>query len=112
METLIDHPSAAAIRQWNPPRPARVAVAGLFFMNGVLFASWVSRIPAVQGALGLSHQSLGLVLLGVALGALVAMPLAGWYVSRVGSHRVTQVTAVAYLATLPWLALAPSAGWL
>lgn len=112
METLVDHPSSAAVRLWHPPRTARFAVAGLFFMNGVLFASWVSRIPAVQAALGLNHQALGLVLLGVALGALVAMPLAGWYVSRVGSHRVTQFTAVAYLATLPWLALAPSAGWL
>ncbi len=84
-------------------------MALLFFINGALFASWVSRVPAIQAERGLSHGALGCALLGVALGALVAMPLAGWGTTRFGSRRVSQVTAVAYCATLPWLAIAPNA---
>lgn len=96
----------------SPPAPlpvaARRAVLLLFFINGGLFASWVSRIPALQVKLGLSHGTLGLALLGMATGALISMPLAGWCSSRFGSHRVCQLSAVLYSAALPLLALAPN----
>jgi predicted MFS family arabinose efflux permease len=92
-----------------PPRAARQAVTVLFFMNGALFASWVSRIPALQVKLGLSHGTLGLALLGMATGALISMPLAGRFSSRHGSHRVCQVSAALYCLALPLLALAPNA---
>lgn len=94
------------------PKAARAAVALCFFLNGVLFASWVARIPAIQSTLGLNHATLGLVLFAVALGALFAMPLAGWGSARFGSHRVTQWVAAAYCLTLPFLALASNAGLL
>ncbi len=89
-----------------PPRAARLSVAALFFLNGALFATWVSRIPAVQSKLGLNHGMLGLALLCIALGALAAMPTAGWCVSRFGSHRVTQFTAALFCAALPLPVLA------
>ncbi len=92
-----------------PPRAARQAVTVLFFMNGALFASWVSRIPALQAKLGLSHGTLGLALLGMATGALISMPLAGAFSSRHGSHRVCQISSVLYCLALPLLALAPNA---
>jgi MFS family permease len=84
----------------------------LFFLNGILFATWVSRIPFIQADRGLSHGSLGLALLAMALGALIAMPLAGWTSARFGSHRVTQLCAALYCGALPVLALAPTASLL
>jgi MFS family permease len=111
MEILTaDLPSPAQPTQ--PPVAARVAVGLIFFGNGVLNASWVSRIPAVQSGLTLSHETLGLVLFGLALGALVAMPLAGWATSRFGSRRVCQFMAVLSCASLPLAAIAPGAGTL
>lgn len=110
METLVVSPAASPNYGCPaPPTAARMAVALLFFMNGALFASWVARIPAIQTRLGLSHAMLGFALLGLALGALVAMPLAGWAATRHGSRLVNCIAAVAYCATLPWLALAPNA---
>ncbi|MES2571609.1 MAG: MFS transporter [Verrucomicrobiota bacterium] len=99
--------SNAAVRSAAPREAttARLSVATLFFINGVLFASWVSRIPAVQSERGLNHAQLGLGLLVMALGALAAMPTAGWFSSRFGSRRVTQVTALACCASLPLLAI-------
>jgi MFS family permease len=76
------------------PGAARVAVSAIFFINGFAFASWVPHIPTVQSRLALSTSLLGLALLGVAAGALVAMPLTGALVSRWGSRFVTLVSAL------------------
>jgi MFS family permease len=108
IDTAIDSRIVSSAN-WPKPSAARVAVALCFFLNGMLFASWVSRIPAVQTALGLNHAMLGLALFGVALGALFAMPLAGWGISRFGSRRTTQVIAAAYCVAMPFLALASNA---
>jgi MFS family permease len=88
------------------PRPARVAVAMLFFLNGMIFASWATRIPAVQARLALSPGELGLALLGTAAGALAAMNVSGYLAARCGSRTVTTVAALALYAMLPLLALA------
>lgn len=90
------------------PRVARVAVATMFFVNGAVLANWVPRIPVVQQKLGLSPGALGVALLGMAIGAVLAMPVTGWLVARVGSRPVTTVAAVAYCAALPLPAVAPT----
>lgn len=90
-----------------PLRAARLAVAAVFFLNGVLVASWVLHIPTVKARLGLSEGVLGLALLSVAVGALLAMPPAGWLAGRWGSSRVTRLFTFLYLLTLPVPVLAP-----
>lgn len=77
-------------------------------MNGAILATWVSRIPAVKRDLGLSDGQLGLALLGMAVGALIAFPLTGVLTSRFGSRSVTLGAGALYCVTLPLLALAPS----
>ncbi len=86
-------------------RRARLAVAAVFFINGVALGSWFVRIPAVQQGLSLGEGLLGLALLGAAVGALVSMPLAGALISRFGSRRVVGATALLLLSVvLPALA--------
>ena len=48
----------------HPPSrlAARIAISAVFFFNGMGFASWVTRIPAVRHALGLSEGQLGAAL--------------------------------------------------
>lgn len=87
---------------------ARLAVLGIFFLSGFGFASWAVRIPAVQEKLDLGEGLLGVALLGMSVGSLVSMPLAGWLVSRLGSRPVVGATALAYSLALPLLAVAPS----
>lgn len=91
------------------PRTARLAVVGMFFANGTVFGNWIARIPDVQEGLGIGEGVLGLALLGAAVGALAAMPAAGWLVSRLGSRPVTAVSAVVFCSFLPLLAFAPNA---
>ena len=66
-------------------RRATNAVYAVFILNGFAFASWASRIPQVRDGLELNPQQLGLVLLAIAIGSLVSMPLAGVVISRLGA---------------------------
>jgi MFS family permease len=66
---------------------ARVAVALVFALNGVVFASWVSRLPAVRDALDLSTSQLGLLLLTLAVGSILGLPASGPLVARFGPAR-------------------------
>ncbi len=90
------------------PTAARWAVSATFFINGAVFASWVPHIPEVKLRLGLSDGALGVALLAVALGAIVAMPLSGWLSSRWGSRRVTRLAAAGFCFVLPWPLYAPN----
>lgn len=87
---------------------ARAAVLGTFFLNGFAFATWASRIPSVREALGLGAGRLGLMLLAVSVGALLALPSAGAAVQRVGAARVVIVGVLVEAAGL--LLLASGAG--
>jgi MFS family permease len=64
---------------------ARTAVAVAFMFNGLAFASWVSRAPAVRDTLGLSSAQLGLLLLCVSGGSIAGLPLSGPIVHRIGT---------------------------
>jgi MFS family permease len=91
---------------------ARAGVAAVFGLNGFGYGSWVPRIAEIQDKLDLSAGQLGLALFMAAVGALLAMPLAGAAAHRHGSRAATAVTVVAYGLSLPGLALAPGAFWL
>jgi fucose permease len=92
-------PTTAAEASSTPAlRRATLAVYVVFFLSGFAFASWASRIPQVRDALELSPRALGLVLLAVAAGSVVSMPLAGVVVTRLGTARTIAVTAVAAAA--------------
>lgn len=68
-------------------RRARTGVAVVFALNGAAFATWVSRIPAAREELGLTPGQLGSVLLFVSVGAVLALPSAGWLTWHVGAAR-------------------------
>jgi MFS family permease len=88
-------------------RPRR-AVSILFFVNGAVLASWLPHIPAVKTRLTSGDGQLGLVLLAMAAGAVVALPAAGWLVVRLGSRVVTSVAALAFCLAMPLPVLSPS----
>ncbi len=86
---------------------ARWAVAAIFFVNGFVVGAWAAQIPLVEERLRISHSTLGVALFVLALGTLLAMPLAGPIISRYGSATVLRVAAPALFLILPLLLLAP-----
>lgn len=92
------------MRSTPPPiKLAHRAVGVMFCVNGILYASWVSRIPAARDALAIGEKKLGLVLLGAAVGALLAFRVAGRLIARFSSRTVTWVAASVLCFALPLL---------
>ncbi len=80
-----------------------------FVANGLGGPSFLARLPERQSDLGLSDATLGLTLVGMALGAMAASPVAGGLVSRLGSRPVLVVAAGGLGAGLWTVGAAPNA---
>ena len=89
------------------PGSARGAVSLCFLLNGAVIASWLPHIPDLKRRLELDDGGLGLLLLSMAAGAIVALPLAGWLVARLGSRAVTGASAAALSAAVVLPVLTP-----
>ncbi len=87
-------------------RIARIAVSSFFFLAGLCFSSWASRIPNIQQKLHLSNAALGGVLLGLPAGLLTSLPIAGWLVAKFSSKPVVITAALLYACILPLLGFA------
>ncbi|GAC1525729.1 MAG: MFS transporter [Sediminibacterium sp.] len=83
----------------------RWAVAAFFFMAGLSFASWASRIPDIKLKLQLNDAGLGGVLFALPVGLMTGLPLSGWSVSKWGSKRMVTIAAIGYPLTLVLLGL-------
>jgi len=64
---------------------ARNAVALSFALNGLVFASLVSRLPDLRERLELSNGGLGTLLLAISCGSLLALPSTGRVIERIGA---------------------------
>ncbi len=79
---------------------ARTAVAVVFTANGLAFASFIARTPAVRDALGLSTGQLGLLLLCLSGGSISGLPLSGPIVHRLGPARAVLAGSLSCTAGL------------
>jgi MFS family permease len=80
---------------------AKIAVAVVFLVCGLSFASWAARVPAIRDALGLTPGRVGLLLLSVSVGTALALPFSGLVVDRLGPARTVAIsTAVGALGLL------------
>ncbi|MDQ6762252.1 MAG: MFS transporter [Bacteroidota bacterium] len=86
----------------------RIATSVFFFIAGLTFATWASRIPDIQHKLQLSDAGLGGVLFALPVGLMVSLPISGWMVSRYGSRRMVIAAALLYPMILLLLAMAGS----
>ncbi len=88
--------------------PDRLAVSGLFFLNGFIAGSWSPKIPEFAHRLGIQESLLGWLLVAFGVGAMVAMPITGLGISRLGSRRMALWPAVLACWMLLALTLSPA----
>jgi len=86
-------------------RKSRLAINCFFFVNGFLYANWVARLPKYQELYSMDNGTTGLVLLGIATGALIAMPFTGWLIFKNGSNRITAISGILMCIVLPFTAI-------
>ncbi len=78
-------------------RRARFGVFGIFFVVGLGMAAWLVSIPSVQQRTGVSHATLGLLLLVLGAGGVIGMQIAGYAIARWGSKIVTAAALGLYV---------------
>jgi MFS family permease len=79
----------------------RFSIGVLFLLCGLNFATWATRIPDFKYLLHLSDAALGTVLMGLPLGSLVSLPLAGWLISKFNSRMICIVAVFLYMLIIP-----------
>ncbi|MEO4000910.1 MFS transporter [Mesorhizobium sp. CAU 1732] len=87
-------------------RRGRWAVAAMFFANGFIIGSWAPQIPVLLTRLDIRETTLGFLILVFGIGALCAMPWAGFLMSRHGSQKVLRGFAILSSVALLSVALA------
>lgn len=92
---------------YNFPRTTlRIAVGVMFFMAGICFASWASRIATIQQNLNLSDAGLGGVLFALPVGLMCSLPFSGWVITRIGSRKLLVAALIVYSLALVSLGMA------
>ncbi|MER5516570.1 MFS transporter [Streptomyces sp. NPDC002763] len=81
-------------------RAARVATFVYFSLCGTLMGTWVVNIPAVEERVGISHATLGGLLVLLGLGAFIGMQVAGRLTDSLGARIVVPATGVLCSAAL------------
>lgn len=99
---------AGASRQAVRARNGDLAV---FAVNGLLFASWMARLPDVKQLLGLTPGQLGLLLLSLSAGAVIGLPAAGRVAHRLGAARTVRLGATVAITGMVLAAVAIGLGW-
>ncbi|NDL65257.1 MFS transporter [Acerihabitans arboris] len=96
--TTVDTPQHAAL-------PVRIATRIVFFIAGFGMSAWAPLVPFAKLRLDIGDASLGLLLLCLGIGSLMAMPLAAPLAARLGCKRLIIGAGVLLCLALPALAL-------
>ncbi|MVO87392.1 MFS transporter [Streptomyces sp. p1417] len=93
-------------------RRARIVIAVIFCVHGSVAGSFATRVPWIQDHADVSAGMLGLALAFPAIGASVAMPLAGWFSHRFGARAALRGLLAMWTLALVLPSLAPNLGTL
>ncbi|MBV7476066.1 MFS transporter [Pseudomonas sp. PDM31] len=96
----------------NAPSPVLIPAANhsermstriAFLIAGLLMSAWAPLVPLVKARAGLDDGGLGLLLLGLGGGSIVAMPFAGYLTAHYGCRPVVIWSTIILCAVLPLL---------
>jgi MFS family permease len=91
-----------------PGRLEQFSTRIAFFIAGFSLAAWAPLVPYAKARIGLDDGTLGLLLLCLGVGSIIAMPLAGALAARFGCRSVLIASTVLVCLCLPLLATVSS----
>ena len=101
---LVSHFRYAAVSA-TPGAREQTATRVMFFAAGFATAAWAALVPFAKGNTGVDDGALGLLLLCLGGGALVAMPASGVLTTRFGCRAVLAAAALVFCSVLPLLSV-------
>lgn len=93
-----------SLAQVVPGRLEQMSTRIAFFIAGFGIAAWAPLVPYAKARAGLDEGTLGLLLLSLGVGSILAMPLAGVLATRFGCRRVLSGGTLLICLALPLLA--------
>ncbi len=103
---MNDGPDSGVLAYGPVEQRALKSVALQFWVNGVVFASFIPRLPEVRGNIGVDNGTLGLLLSIGTIGGLGASALCGRAIERFGSKTVMIGGASGLVLALPIIGFA------
>ena len=97
--------SAETITATLPGRPEQISTRIAFFIAGFGVAAWAPLVPFAKARADLDEGTLGLLLLCLGVGSIIAMPASGVLVARFGCRRLLVASSILMCLTLPLLAV-------
>lgn len=92
-----------------PKEKIRLGVLTFYLSQGLCFASWASRIPDIKNYFSVTDDFIwGLLLFLIPVGKFLAIPLAGYTVSKFGSKVMVQVAVLGYAISLFGIGVTPT----
>ncbi|MBU4630379.1 MFS transporter [Pseudomonas sp. BF61] len=91
-----------------PGRLEQMSTRIAFFIAGFGIAAWAPLVPYAKARAQLNEGTLGLLLLCLGVGSIIAMPVAGALASRFGCRRVLSAGTLLLCVALPMLATVSS----
>lgn len=86
----------------------RIILSGYFFLTGICFSSWASRIPDIKLHLDLSDGAFGGLLFFLPIGSFLGIPISGSLTAKHGSKMMVSIAAFLYPITLICIGIAPT----
>lgn len=70
----------------EPRAKQRIALSVYFFLSGICFSTWASRIPTIKTFFNLNDAELGTLLLTMPISSIIGLPISGWLVAKFDSR--------------------------
>lgn len=87
-----------------PGRAQQISTRIVFFIAGIGMAAWAPLVPFAKARAQIEDGMLGMLLLCLGVGSIIAMPLAGALTTKLGCRAVITAAALVLAAALPLLA--------
>jgi len=94
------------------PKFRRIILSGYFFLTGICFSSWASRIPDIKTHLGLSDGAFGAFLFFLPIGSFLGIPISGSLTAKYGSKTMVTLAAIFYPLALINISFANNTSYL
>ncbi len=104
MANKIDAIARPTLVRWHR------AIAAAFGLGGITTATWGPRLPALKGELHMTTGTIGLVLVGVTVGAIGGLLVSSPVLHRLGARRALSTALLLVAAAIGLLAAAAALG--
>ncbi|MBI9042402.1 MFS transporter [Lutibacter sp.] len=86
----------------------RISLSAYFFLSGICFATWASRIPTIKTFYDLNEAELGNLLFIMPISSLIGLPFSGWLVSKFNSRNPLIIAFILYSLSLIFIGYSSS----